>query len=398
MKNKKGKKFSNGQAARLWLPGKGRGAIALLFLLFIWLPLFDGVFNIVRPFALIEKRKLAEKPVFNLSRPFSFAKKYEDYYNDHFTFRTRWVYLNNLLTYLFFHASASAKVVIGKEEWLFLGNYNKFFDEIDYYRNLEPFTVGELRYWQVLLEERRNWLKRRGIHYIFTIAPNKSTIYPEFMPDSVKKINPRSRLDQLIAHLEKYSTLRILDLRPALREAKKIRPTYHRTDTHWNDWGAYVAYHEIIRSLQPHFAAARPRSLERYHFQPTEFRDGDLALMLTLPDIFRETHWRITAKFPLQARAQAAGERKPQNERTPVSVHACASGPLPAALLVHDSFAFPMKQFLSEEFSKTIYIWDWDLNFFDRTIEEEGVKIVIEQMVEYSLLNRVPVNPPPLHR
>ncbi len=95
------------------------GIISLLFLFFISLPLLDQVFKLVRPYELVEKRKLAEKPVFSGRQPFSFSKKFEAYYNDHFTFRTRLVYLNNLLTYKLFHTSASAKVVIGKEGWLF---------------------------------------------------------------------------------------------------------------------------------------------------------------------------------------------------------------------------------------------------------------------------------------
>ncbi|HSQ35258.1 MAG TPA: hypothetical protein VLQ89_04620, partial [Candidatus Binatia bacterium] len=247
------KEFFNARGGRLWLPSQQGGGIALLFLLFISLPLIDQVFKFIRPYELVEKRKLAEKPVFSIRRPFSFGKKYEAWYNDHFTFRTRLVYLNNLLTYRMFHTAATAKVVIGKEGWLFLGNINPYFNEVDYYRNLKPFTIRELRHWQIILEQRRDWLRRRGIHYLFVIAPNKSTIYPEFMPTAIKKINPRSRQDQLLAHLRRYSTVKIVDLRPALLAAKKVRPAYYRTDTHWNDWGGYVAYREVITSLRRHF-------------------------------------------------------------------------------------------------------------------------------------------------
>jgi len=382
----KGKEHFNARGWRLWLPSKGSGCISLLFLLFILLPMLNQVFHFVRPHEIVEKRIFAEKPTFDYRRPFLFFQRYEDYYNDFFTFRTRWVYWNNLLTYKIFHASASDKVVIGKRGWLFMGNVNKYFDEVDYYRNLRPFTPRELRYWRIILEERGAWLKRRGIRYLFTIAPNKSTIYPEFMPNSIKKINSQSRQDQLIAHLRKYSTLNVLDLRPALLEAKKIRPAYHQTDTHWNDWGAYVAYCEIIKELQKHFHFIRPRPLQDFQIRQTEFRLGDLALMLTLPNIFWENKWQLVARAPLQARVLRGSDRA-------ISVHRCASGQLPAALMVHDSFAVAMKQFLSEDFSKIVYIWNWSLNFFDEVIEKEQAKIVIDEMVEYSLLSRFPANP-----
>jgi hypothetical protein len=398
MNKDKSKEFFNASGWRLWLPFKNSGCISLLFLLLICLPLANQVFKFVKPYELDEKRKLAEKPTFDSRHPFLYVKEYEAYYNDNFSFRTRLIYLNSLFTYKIFHASASEKVIIGKQGWLFLGNINKYFDEIDYYRNLKPFTVEELRYWQILLEQRRDWLKRRGIHYLFTIAPNKSTIYPELMPNSIRKINSQSRQDQLIEHLKKYSTLSILDLRPALLEAKKNKRIYNKTDTHWNDLGGYVAYYEIIKHLEQYFNFIHPRPLNNFQIKQAEFRGGDLAQMLSLPNIFWENQWRLEAKIPLQARIVPASDPNRLNKFVTITVHTCAAGPLPAALMVHDSFAHQMKQFLSEDFSKIIYVWDWSLNFYDKIIEKEEVKIVIDEMVEYSLLNRFPVNPRKLRK
>ncbi len=393
MSTREGKGIIHARGGRLWLPAKNGGGISLLFLLLISLPLLDQVFRFVRPYELDEKRKLAEKPAFDPRRPFLFLKEYEDYYNDHFPFRTRLVRLNNLLTYKIFHASASPAVVIGKRGWLFMGNINPYFNEIDYYRNLTPFTFKELRRWQILLEERRDWLRRRGIHYLFTVAPNKSTIYPEYMPGSIRKIHPQSRLDQLIAHMNRYSTLRVLDLRPALWEAKRVRPAYYLTDSHWNDWGGYVAYAEVMKRLRRHFASARPRPLPEFQIQRSECPSGDLALMLSLPDVFRDEQWQLVAKSPLQARVVSSSGPEARRNFPAHTVHACAAADLPPALMVHDSFAHFMKPFLSEDFSRITYVMNWQLNFYDEIIEAEGIGIVIDEMVEYSLLNRFPSNP-----
>jgi hypothetical protein len=393
MNKVKSNQFFNASGWRLWLPFKQGGCISLLFLLLIFLPLAEQIFKFVKPYELVEKRRLAEKPTFDARHPFLYIKKYEAYYNDHFIFRTRLVYLNNLLSYKIFHTSASDDVIIGKQGWLFLGNINKYFDEIDYYRNLKPFSGDELRRWQIVLEQRRDWLKRRGIHYLFTIAPNKSTIYPELMPDSIRKVNPRSRQDQLIDHLQKYSTLSVLDLRPALFQAKKEKRIYNKTDTHWNDLGGYIAYCEIIKHLKQYFSFIYPRPLNDFQIKQERFRDGDLAQMLSLPNIFWENQWQIEAKTPLLARVAPASDQNRLNKFVTITIHTNAAGPLPAALMVHDSFAHQMKQFLSEDFSKIVYVWDWSLNFYDKIIEKKEVKIVIDQMVEYSLLSRFPSNP-----
>ncbi|MDD8013225.1 MAG: hypothetical protein PHX05_07100 [Acidobacteriota bacterium] len=392
---------TNSSIRRVWqllFNFKKNDGLPLLFLLLIFLPLANQVFQFVQPYPLDEKRRLAEKPVFDSRHPFAYAQSYEDYYNDHFTFRTRLVYWNSLLTYKVFRASARDNVVIGKKDWLFLGNVNPYTDEIDYYRNLRPFTMDELQYWRVLLEQRRNWLKRRGIHYIFTIAPNKSTIYPEFMPKAVVKIASRSRQDQLIDYLKKNSTLTVLDLRPALLAAKKDKLVYHKTDSHWNDLGGYVAYSEIIKNLGRYYGVVQPRPFDRYQITKTGPVSGDLSSLLSLPDIFWENQWQLESKTPLQARVLPADYPEQRNRFVTISVHTCASGALPAALMVHDSFAHQMKQFLSEDFSKIVYVWDWSLGFYEKIIKKENIKIVIDEMVEYSLLARFPSNPRKLRR
>jgi hypothetical protein len=383
---------------RPWLPGRRQGGIALLFLLFIVAPLLNQLFHFVRPLELDEKRKLAERTAFHLRQPFRFLREYEEYYNDHFPFRTRWVRWNSLLTYRLFRTSATADVVVGRQGWLFMGNINPYYDEVDYYRHLKPFAFRELRQWQRLLEERRDWLRRRGIAYLFVVAPNKSSIYPEFMPRALRPLNPRSRLDQLVEHMNAYSTLRVLDLRPALRAARGARLAYFKTDSHWNDWGGYAGYREIMGRLQRHFPQARPRPLQDFQVRRREIPGGDLALMLSLPDQFRDEEWQLLPRRPLRARVLFSGGPQARKGFPAHTVHACDGAPLPPALMVHDSFAHFLKQFLSEDFSRITYVMDWQLNFYERIIEQEGIRVVIDEMVEYSLLGRLPVNPGSLRR
>lgn len=394
--NIKNNRFFNAGAWRLWLPEKKSGVISLLFLLLICLPLADRVFKFVKPVELFEKRRLARKPSFDYLRPFLYPKKFSSYYNDSFSLRGHLIYLNNLFTYKIFRVSASEKVIIGKQGWLFLGKATQFANEIDYIRNLQPFTEGQLRHWQILLEERRNWLEQRGIHYIFTIAPNKSTIYPELLPDAIKKSPKPSRLDQLINHLQKNSTMKILDLRPALREAKKIRPVYHQTDTHWNDWGAYIAYREIINQLKRYYDFISPRPVNYFRITQTTSRSGDLAQMLSLTNIFSEKYWQMEPKIPPPFQLLPFKNPYPGRKLVKISALTCASGRLPTTLIINDSFIHQLRPFLSLEFSKFISAWDVQLNFFSKIIEKENVKIVIDEMAERKLLNRFPENPPEL--
>ena len=51
-----------------------------------------------------------------------------------------------------------------------------------------------------------------------------------------------SRLDQLKAHLKANSTIcRVLDLRETILNEKSRHQVFYRTDTHWNNRGAWLS-------------------------------------------------------------------------------------------------------------------------------------------------------------
>src|SRR5207249_4855988 len=155
-------------------------------------------------------------------------------------------------------------VILGRSGWLFFAG-----DEaLASYRAVQPFTEVELAAWQRRIETRRDWLAERGICYLVVIAPNKETIYPEFMPESLNRVRPVTRLDQLVAHLRAHSSVAVVDPRDALRTAKAGGILYLRTDTHWNDVGAWrpvaAAGLHVPRPLRPEPAAVPGGELLAY--------------------------------------------------------------------------------------------------------------------------------------
>src|SRR3989338_6714146 len=76
-----------------------------------------------------------------------------------------------------------------------------------------------------------------------SFAADKTSIYPEFLPNYIKVSNKNHRIDKFIKILRKKSAdFPLLDLRPILLEAKKNEIIYHETDTHWNARGAHYGY------------------------------------------------------------------------------------------------------------------------------------------------------------
>ena len=378
--------------------------LAVAFLLAVTLPMFgvmrDGV---EEQLAETERRKPAEFPVVELkdrgwiSTPKSsslrkFPRRFEAWFNDRIPTRESLLATYNSARYLglisdnFGRPSvgteAKRTVVIGLNGWL----YYRAEKSIEYFRGTNPFTPEELDTWVRVLRARRDWLKARGIKYVLIIAPNKHTIYPEHMPRSLTRVSDRSRWDALIAALKGPDGVDVIDLRPALRRAKRSRPTYFKTDTHWNEYGAFVACQEIVRHLRTHFPDLRTRSLDEYRIDESPFPDGDLAKMIRSPFPYRDSKLRLIPR--------SGGERK----RIALSqLHGAESGretivtnpnpALPRTVILHDSFMSSLAPFLSEHWSRARYRSTHVLS--TKMIEEEKPAIVIQELVE-RVLSREP--------
>ncbi len=254
--------------------------------LLLWLPALDSIFHLDKAPPLKEKRKLAEFPLWtpgwNGAR--NFIAGLESYYGDHFGFRTQLIRWENAWRQDLFQESSFPTVLVGKNKWLFFSGG----DLVE--NNVYParFDSRELVEWQTLLEHRRDWLAKQGIRYLFVIAPDKHAIYPEYLPDSLVNVPTQTKLDQFVAYMRANSTVEVLDLRPALMQAKKIRPTYLMTDTHWNQYGAFVGYQALIRALSDDIPGLEPLSYKAFNVETREQAAGDLAEMLGQEQSMRE--------------------------------------------------------------------------------------------------------------
>jgi alginate O-acetyltransferase complex protein AlgJ len=375
---------------------KKNNGLPLLFILLGFLPLADMIFKISQPLPIGEKRRLAAQPQFSWRKPWDYLKKYEDYFNDHFGFRSQLLYHHNRLTVRLFDTSPTDKVIVGRQGWLFMGRETKTRNELDYFRSLRLFAPEELRHWRNMLRQRRAWLSSRGIFYIFLVVPNKSTIYPEFMPRNIRRLGSFSRLDQLLAALRQEKDFPVLDIRETLWRAKKKFMVYNKTDSHWNELGAYFAFEKIMGKLAEEFPGLEKPSLDQFTIESMNRAGGDLAQMLSLQqNYFREQAVRLRPKKP--AAMQISQMKRSLGPYIREITSQCPTGELPTTLMVHDSFVHQLKPLLSPRCRRIIYVWDWGLHFFKDVIEKEKPAIVIEEIAERVLCDLVLQNPPELN-
>jgi hypothetical protein len=363
----------------------------LLFLLFITLPALDSVFDLAPEVNLMESETPALSPFVPGKLFETWSKLQRGALEKKFGFRSLLVRLQNIFDVLWLRSTPSNQsVVVGKEDWLFLAQENKDLNVVEDYRATTLFTPPQLARWVKEYEGRRDWLAARGIRYLVLVAPNKLSVYPEYLAEIYNKVHQYNRTDQLVDALNKAG-VDILDLRPVLIRAKVLSQgkdkLYYHTDAHWTPLGAYVGYvalMERLRAWYPNLTAV-PRDELVIDF-PLEFR-GELALMLALSDKYPEMKQTVTTKTPRRAVKVPSAQYGPRYFQSSLLMET-GDASLPRAVVFRDSFSEALYPFLSEHFSRILYLWPYPSTprgrrYFDRkAVEEEKPDLVVDAFVE----------------
>jgi hypothetical protein len=374
------------------LRGKFKRLLALLFIGAIVIPAV-GTWRHWDPSGEShENRRLAERP--SLPRNFKEVTLYSDrwlnFYRDHFGFRNTLIRGVALTRFHGLGSDTDGRVLVGRDGWLFLrpdGDTNFIA-----FRGLNPFTEDDLNAWQHLLEQRAAWLAARGIPLLIVIPPNKETIYPEYLPPEVSPIRPPSRLDQLLDHLRRvHSPVHIVDLRPALLAAKSTGRLYFKTDTHWNDLGAYAAYRAImthVQNLLPRWNIT-PQPLSNFVSGKAPVVQGDLARMMDMSDQYPDEWLSLARKVPFDA---PPGAMDPKG----IAITDVHDPKLPNLVFYHDSFAIALAPMIGPNFNRVYWSFNYEID--PKVIEREKPDLVIDEFLERNLYLDPPVDPPAIRK
>lgn len=356
------------------------GLILLMaFLSIVLIPeLFFQLSFLPNTSSLTENRSLTGLPDFSLDSISVFPKKYEKYYNDNFSFRDIFIRLNSGFSAKTYGISAIPDVLIGKSGWLYYVAKSQG-NSLEDYKGLISMDKRSLELIRENLEQRTKVLKANGIKFLVVVAPDKQTIYPENLPDNAKRERRYpTRLDQIIEYLNKNSTVQILDVREALRQEKNksILPLYMKTDSHWNDWGGFIAYQKIMETL-----SIEAQSREDFEWSNRNEGRGDLANMLALNENITEPNMiQVTGSFETDISFQNDEKDYGYKERNKRLIAINKNKDLPKLLFFHDSFGAALFKFLGGHFRESIFIHSD--SFSTPIIDQEKPNVVILEVVE----------------
>ncbi len=356
-----------------------QAGMGLLFLPWLFLPLLNVVLPSAFPTPTSVPPGNQTDGTFHRSPPWQRALLRAGLdFEKGFPLRQPLLTLHNSLRVAVLGVSPVDKVVLGREGWLYLAK--DLDDELPlaYHRRVAPFTNQELRAWKEVLEENQSALSRRGIAYLFVVAANKETIYPEHLPRWVRPLHPMSRLDQLVRYLENHSRVALVDLRRPLWQGKGSQLLYYRNDTHWNPAGAFLASQEILARARQIGFACEPLVASAYSVSRTTYQ-GDLSLMLALPGRYQERAIALSPRSP--SRVTLVSESSaPFSSK--ITESAGRNGP--RTVMVHDSFGNALMPFLSEQLPRIAYFDRGTPDLLAR-IDQEQPALFIQEIVERSL-------------
>lgn len=175
-------------------------------------------------------------------------------------------------------------VLEGRNGRLFLGDQDGF--ALRWFLNPVPFNRPLLEIWKRTLRRRARELKRRGVPYVFYLVPDAHYVHSEDLPADVDVAGNASPGATFLAFMHELRDITFVDPRPDLLAAKGGLELYRKTDSHWTQYGSFVAYKTLCRALAP----LVPMSELQAHDVVFEYRRvfGDLGVLVE-PERSEET-------------------------------------------------------------------------------------------------------------
>ena len=361
--------------------------ISIVFLCLLIYPIIDQTFKITKRKQTNQAKKIINFPSLDTNKLESLPKLFEEFYNDKFSLQDFLVTTNSYFKIKILKVSPNPdKVTVGKKGWLFWGQYT------DNFRGINLFTNDELIKLKKIIDDRGSCYKSLGIKFYFAIAPDKPSIYPEYMPSWMQKVTPFTLYDQVVTLFKNDSLVNVIDLRKPLIEAKKFNTLlYFRIDHHWNDVGAFYAYLSIINRIRKDFPLINPLKYDDFNLDTSEkITGGSEAEMLNIQKWYHDYFCKLYKKIPTKSQ-NGVKCNYPMPDWFPYKndyevVRVFDNESLPYAFVIRDSFSDYLIQYFQENFRKTKLLYDcWEYKANFDIIKKEKPDIVILIPIESNI-------------
>ena len=205
-----------------------------------------------------------------------------------------------------------------------------------------------------------------GGELIYVMVPDSMTLYPETVPAKYKQASKR-RSQQFIEAV-KAGGATVIDVLPALQEHKSDPlKLFHKTDSHWTEYGAFVAYTELFNYIAEKFPAAAPRDFTEMGFYTADSDGGDMPYYLEFDTVLvREVAVFADYQF-IDNTPKFTGDRQllmNHNTTPKAKVFENENSDLPNIVVARDSYGIAMYDMVRDRCNVCDYLGMWDYGLY----------------------------------
>lgn len=288
-------------------------------------------------------------------------------------------------------------------------NYMSYFDDcLPDFLGTNLISEKEIESLKTRTAKKIQDLRDKGCsaEIIYLLSPNPMRVWPEDVPKRYTEFKGDTLLRQWKAGVTAGGAT-VIDLSDVMMERKNDEfKIWHKTDSHWSEYGALIAYEELMKYISKRYPDAAPRPRADFEIYNKEVNFGDIyaTLGLSLSDMC-ETSTFVEFKFdpphynsdydtghvniydqdcsmrmsvrPIHARVQF-------DHTTETNLKGLN---LPSAYFFRDSFEGPLHAFYTDRFSKARFKGMWDYRFNVNDIVKEDPDYIIYVINERNIKN-----------
>ena len=227
---------------------------------------------------------------------------------------------------------------------------------------------------------------------IYMIVPSAMTTYPELVPSNYKPASGETKLDKVMAAITKGGGT-VIDLKSIFQEHKNDEmPLYYKLDSHWSDYGAYVAYNALFTHISEKFPEAAPRPVSDFNWNEGYYNSGDMAYYLAMSQskikeysYYRTFKDKVPASVTQFNRYDSATSLTYSDEMTYENTIVTDNSKLPNCIVMRDSYSTQMYDILAERMNRTIYCGMWGYRWDNWLIDNEKPDYIIYLIAEWNI-------------
>ncbi|HNB81745.1 MAG TPA: hypothetical protein PLP14_06560, partial [Chitinophagaceae bacterium] len=161
--------------------------------------------------------------------------------------------------------------------------------------------------------------------------------------------------------------------------ARRKREVYYKNDTHWNTYGGFIAYQDLMKRIAQDFHQIKPFAESDFTILPAQNHEGDLAAMMGLNRVnprdefvmqFKDHKYQLNFDIPTQ---MILKYHNTLPDTTSLKL-----------IMFRDSFGSYLIPFLNNHFKETVFVWNYI--FMNRLIDVEKPDIVVFESLQRFLI------------